>query len=358
MVIIKKKFECLRIGKTFKSNHKTYLGMKMFKKLFSNVIDKGLCCTCGACISVCAKDLIKFDERGMLLEGDCTECGLCTEVCGRFAFDKEKLSNTLFMEKSLTEELGIVRKIYFGQSTDEKILEKAQDGGVVSSLIAAGIENGFFDSCITATRTKDWIGEPIIVENKNDIFKSAGTLYTPVPVLSVLKQIKKNKITTAIVGTPCIIQTARKIQFGKLKAYAKYLKSMIGLFCSETFYSTIYNELQKFNISRECIQKTDIKGKLIFYSPEKNVTIPLKEARAYMRTCCKYCTDFPAYFADIAVGSVDSPKQHSTILVRTKQGEDLLSMAVKSGYLKIELVESDKLKLSKKLSKIKLKRCR
>jgi coenzyme F420 hydrogenase subunit beta len=45
-----------------------------------------------------------------------------------------------------------------------------------------------------------------------------------------------------------------------------------------------------------------------------------------VRAVCTYCTDFTSRLADISVGSVGSPQGFSTVITRSKKGEEMLSL--------------------------------
>ena len=55
------------------------------EKLFNEVVNSGLCCSCGTCVSACPKDglAIPLGEVGPeSVSSDCTdECTICYDVC-------------------------------------------------------------------------------------------------------------------------------------------------------------------------------------------------------------------------------------------------------------------------------------
>ncbi|MEW6301714.1 MAG: 4Fe-4S binding protein, partial [Thermodesulfobacteriota bacterium] len=56
---------------------------KSFGDLRGDVVDKGLCTSCGTCAGVCPLGVIDLagDEWEPQLAGDCNFCGLCYAVC-------------------------------------------------------------------------------------------------------------------------------------------------------------------------------------------------------------------------------------------------------------------------------------
>ncbi len=77
--------------------------------------------------------------------------------------------------------------------------------------------------------------------------KASGTKYMRVRVMSKLGQlIAKGKRKIAIVGTPCEIRAARRIQQQLLMDCPDLELTMIGLFCFEDFdYRILKSETQE-----------------------------------------------------------------------------------------------------------------
>ena len=51
------------------------------------------------------------------------------------------------------------------------------------------------------------------------------------------------------------------------------------------------------------------------------------------RTACLACTDFANDYADISAGGLGSPDGYTTILIRTENGSDVYSEALRQGYV-------------------------
>jgi CBS domain-containing protein len=56
-------------------------------------------------------------------------------------------------------------------------------------------------------------------------------------------------------------------------------------------------------------------------------------------TSCETCADFTAELADISVGSAYPLKEWSTVIIRTKAGEDFFYSAVESGVINTAVIE-------------------
>jgi coenzyme F420 hydrogenase subunit beta len=147
------------------------------------------------------------------------------------------------------------------------------------------------------------------------------------------------------VGTPCQIQSLRKIEALPLKKYS-IVKFTIGLMCTECFD---YNGLMKkhiegvlgFNLSD--VEKVNIKGKVVVSTRSgQTKTASLKEAKQYTRKGCLPCMDFSAELADISVGGLGLNGWTFTIL-RSKMGEEIFDRAEKAGAIRTRSVKEEKL---------------
>jgi coenzyme F420 hydrogenase subunit beta len=149
-------------------------------------------------------------------------------------------------------------------------------------------------------------------------------------------------MTTAFVGVPCQIQALRKTNelVGKFKDTIS-----IGLFCRENWSFSCMRALVEddYGVKLDSIEKFDIKkGKLKLLHGNETTFIPLKETHPYVRINCQICLDFSAELSDISVGAVGTPKEWSTVIVRTKKGEELVEGAKKEGYIETKDIQEVK----------------
>jgi coenzyme F420 hydrogenase subunit beta len=71
------------------------------------------------------------------------------------------------------------------------------------------------------------------------------------------------------------------------------------------------------------------------------IGIPLKEFEAYCSDFCQFCDDSTAEYADISIGSIGSKVGCSTVITRTKIGEELFNGAMQKGFIKSKSLEDD-----------------
>ena len=323
---------------------------KLFGNLMTEVIRPNLCSFCGACMAVCPISVLWPVGEQPSLIGSCALCEICYYQCPNVEFSKQDVEAFLFNRTRRADEtVGITTGMLIGRAARPEIQSKAQDGGVVTALLAYALESKMIDAAVVAGRDAKWIAKPLVATKYEDLVKNAGTKYTPSPTLlgvrSAVDEYAKTKV--GLVGTPCQIRAVRRIQtspLGDLRL-AKAITLSIGLFCMESY---AYNQLVEAYVANKGIDPTSItrmgikKGSFIIWAGEQEALhVPLKEVDAFVRNSCKQCDDFTSEYADISVGGVGCPEGYSTIIPRTAKGLKLLRNAEKAGYLETHELKPD-----------------
>ncbi len=349
--------------------------IKTFKDLAGEVIDRGLCGKCGGCISFCsAGDLnaLEIGKNGLpryTSEENCLKCGICYLICPQIGTLNDDLKNRFGWKAPI----GDYKFVSSAQTTDSRIMGVCTDGGVVTSLLSYLLENNLVNAAVVSKKKGLFSGEPIIATNRDDLISAAGSQFsesyhleelggkytTYSPILSTVKALERRYLRdVAIVGTPCQLNTIRKMQIlGILPAHL--VKYAIGLFCIENFsFDDLARERleKKLSINMEEIRKLNIKEDLILnFHDGIAVHIPLEEVDEVARPACFTCTDFSNEYADISAGGLGSPDGYTTTLVRSDAGETVFSEAINQGYIR-ELTfrdaEERRIEKTKMLAKI------
>ena len=301
-------------------------------------------------MAVCPVDVLWPEGEQPKLVGACAVCEICYYQCASVEFPREEIETSFFKRiRRQDEPLGILNGIYVGRATKTDIQSQAQDGGVVTALLAYALDSGLIDSAVVAGRDSKWRARPQVAVSYEDLVKNAGTKYTPSPTLlgvkSAVAEYAKSRV--GVVGTPCQIRTIRRLQtmpLGHLRL-AQAIRLSIGLFCMESY---AYDKLIAAYVTSKGIDPSTItrmgikKGSFIVWSGGNEVLhVPLKEVDAFVRNSCKQCDDFTAEYADISVGGIGCPDGWSTVIARTENGSELLRNAEKAGYLETRELKSD-----------------
>lgn len=262
--------------------------------------------------------------------------------------------------------LGPHQEIITAKAADNKVLSKAQDGGIVSAILIYALEENIIDGTIVAgPGDEPWKPEPLVATTKKEILKGAGTKYTMCPNLSVIKEATREygleKIGT--VGTPCQVMGLRKMQTYPLgvRNVVDKIALSIGIYCMENFpyesLKTFIND--KVSVTPSQVTKMNItKGKLFITHTGGEGKIPLKETHGYEQAGCNYCMDYVAELSDLSCGSVGAKPGWSTIIKRTDKGASLIDKAIKEGVLETTETNEGKfgLEMLRKLSTNKKKK--
>ncbi|MFX0030541.1 MAG: Coenzyme F420 hydrogenase/dehydrogenase, beta subunit C-terminal domain [Candidatus Hermodarchaeota archaeon] len=331
-----------------------------FQDLYDLVISKENCVNCGACLTICPR--INFDKNTPKLIDSDPECSLCYKYCPKTFFPKSLFEKEIFKENNNQDSLlGNFQEILAAKSTNNKILQKSQNGGVVTSLLCHAFNSGLIDGVLMVKKDDNWHPKPFIARTQEEIISAAGSIYAMTPLLSVYNEaVHKFKVKNlAFVGLPCQIYSVRKFQlFSPLSdKYGKF-KLILGLFCSSNFsYDSISNLVQNFfGISMKDIEKLDVShGKLISYLKDGSIKqISLERISKYHYPSCKNCKDYSAEFADISIGSVGAPdNKWNSVLIRSNFGKKLFNNAVKHNKIIISYnIDKQKIKNASKRKKL------
>lgn len=327
--------------------------------LEAEVIYNGLCCYCGSCGAFC-KEYITYENERPVTKKKCYEIhGACYDFCPRTFFAPLEVERAVFGEIRTDNLLGYYKgDILTARATDKAIIEKAQDGGVVSALLVFLLEHGEIDAAVVSKTSEDWIAEPFVATKKEDIIAAAGSKYTQCPSVSgVGDAFEQGYKNVALVGLPCHIQGMRKVQLSKgFDVGADKVKLLIGLLCSETFdMPMLRNKLLELGTQIEDVEKFNIKkGSFIVYTKAgKELKTPIKNMRDCVREACDYCYDFAAEFADVSVGSIGSEFGWSTVITRSDEGKELVKRAEEEGAIETKKLSESQLKAVRKLASYK-----
>jgi len=247
--------------------------------------------------------------------------------------------------------LGKYTDIMTVRTTDKALQKKAQDGGIVSTLLIHALETGVIEGALVAMPTDEpWNPQPYVATTPEEIVAAAGTKYVLCPMNDVMKTAAREYALDKIgfVGMHCLTYAARKMQLYPIGArhLPKTLALLVGIFCTENFHyegiKAIIEELHKVNL--ELVTKMDVtKGKMIVSTMAGDeIGVPVKLTHNYVQPGCYVCPDLTARTADISTGSIGSPVGWSTVLPRTKVGKDVFQSAVDAGLFETKPIDPGK----------------
>ena len=326
---------------------------KLFGSLISEVLNRDLCTFCGACVASCPIYILQMQGEKPTMKGKCELCQVCYYSCSAAGFPKDEVEKAIFgRTRTADEPIGIYKTITNARSKKAEILQKSQDGGVVTSILGYALKSGKVDAAVVTCIDKQmpWKSVPAVALDYGDVLNAAGPKYTLAPTLiglmSAAQEYGKEKV--AIVGTPCQIRSYRRMQTSQLGArkLASAVSLAIGLFCMESYrYDQFVGDylrtkgIDASKVSRFAIKKGKFR---VTIDGQEVLTVPIKELDEYVLSSCKVCEDFTAEFADISIGGVGCPEGWCTVIARTARGQEFLAEAEKNDWIELKPIDPGK----------------
>lgn len=169
-----------------------------------HITEKKLCCACGACVQICPKSCIEFEEDTegffypVIDEQKCIDCGLCEKSCPILTKTKR--------DAQKNERLAETRKAFVAYNCDASVRLDSSSGGVFSALASYIISKGA--TVYGAAFDENFCVHHIAVRNNGELEKLRGSKYIQSRTEQTFKEVKKKLDNNEMVlysGTPCQI---------------------------------------------------------------------------------------------------------------------------------------------------------
>ena len=346
-----------------------------FENLLDNVVNAGLCSSCGTCVSACPQGnlTIPLGEVGPeRIDGnkECLKkCDYCFQVCPGRELPYSALEKMVFgrnrTDEPVEKMLGIHKYHLITHAVDQGVNQTGVAGGSVSTLLIHGLETGFLDACVVAgyDTEKPWQVRPYVVTSSEGVLAAARSKYGVCSINTMLKEAAEKYERIAVVACPCHVWGIRKMQLtGLVPRITERIKLVAGLYCLAQNFSLAaeYMITQRMGVRLEDVAQFQYRGGADFGG---GTWVKTKDGRektmgllanwgmvptvfiGYQMERCLVCHDHLADLADISCGDVwgrheelekRSPHGWTGIFVRTEVGERIVDSAVKAGVLHAE----------------------
>ncbi|MHA1410117.1 MAG: Coenzyme F420 hydrogenase/dehydrogenase, beta subunit C-terminal domain [Candidatus Odinarchaeia archaeon] len=326
----------------------TYL--YIFGKMMKDVIISNRCTLCGGCVAACPINCIAIKNNKPMLVSICHRCGICYTHCPRTGLNFDEVEKGVFGRiRAEEEKIGVIRSFAVARAKDRKLRKIGQDGGVITALLKFALDKGYIQGAITTKRKtpNSWEPEPTF-STAADIQDTAGSVFSVSSSNQLLGKIYYDYAdfvgcniclsSTALVGTPCQIESFRKMQFsehGHLKI-SDIVKFTVSIFCWGNYYYEKFSEfMQSKGIDLSKIDNLAIKNGVFrgFTGNKEVFNFKISELNSIKMPACSECTDLTGELSDISVGGQGAEEGWSFVILRSEFGESLFKEAVSEGYI-------------------------
>ncbi|KPJ65836.1 MAG: hypothetical protein AMJ45_04550 [Syntrophobacter sp. DG_60] len=245
--------------------------------------------------------------------------------------------------------------VYLAWSSNEKILEKAEYGGVVTSLLKFALENKEVDAVLAVKKRNGdrYDGILSLITDPNEVLECAGTLhFSSVNIARNLKEYLDGAKDTKIAVTckPCdaraIIELSKRGQINIENLF------LIGLNCTGTILPQVAKKMikEEFLIDPYEVIKEDIdNGKFIIFlknGDKKEKSLDELERKGYgRRENCRRCEVNIPRMADIACGKWGVKQKKATFIeICSERGDQFIKRAIDAKAIIIEKASEESVK--------------
>lgn len=308
----------------------------MRQRNINTIVERDFCICCGTCEQVCPHHAItSVYKDGMFLpsidETLCTDCGICQSVCPSHEIDVTQTYPKLDFEEESFPSYTIWTK-------DGEIRKLSTSGGAISTMIVTLLEAKQYDKAYVL-EYESFNGEKAVlspVTTREGVLSAAKSKYIPASVVRVIADIKNKSIGRAIiVATPCQLLAIKRCLALRKMSDADLL--FFGLFCDKIEKYSIYSHFEDKYGSFQSLHFRDKAisgwpGNVLITQNGRSVDISREERMAvkekFQMNRCRYCFDKLNMLADISFGDCyvagcDDKLGRSSIVVRTKKGENV-----------------------------------
>lgn len=304
------------------------------------LIKNDLCYQCGTCESACPTNCISMNDisnKGLIYpkvnNDKCISCGKCLKIC---PINNISLENQIESIKN-SKDIGIFYPKY------KNNIENTSSGGVVSNTLRYLFEEKIINKAIVAGWSKDNSKpEPRIINRIEEIDEISGSIYQPVALNKVLKEIKKGD-KVAFVGLPCHVNGITNLEtINPLLREALVIK--IGLICTigrgKNGTDLVLNKFRKDNkIINYRYRQGSYPGNMSIKTNKEVLNIPYGDYLKYidflfMPKGCLFCNDLFNINSDFTVGDPWGlvNEKSAMVIVNTDNGLDILNKTIHKGY--------------------------
>ena len=246
-------------------------------------------------------------------------------------------------------------ELYIGISSEKQIVEKAENGGVVTSLLKLALKSRFVDTVVVVKKGKNRYESMLsFMSEPEEVNECAGSLHFATP--GIAKNVKKYMDTynkkIAVVCKSCDAKAL--IELAKIGQVNIENIIMIGVNCSGTLAAIPHiNMLRESGIDPYKLIYEDIDDDKLILKFDGNVQKSfrlneLEEKGLGRRRNCQRCEYPIPRMADLACGKWGLNGERGTFVeLCSTKGKVLFEKAVSEGIIEIKSASKEQIQLRK-----------
>lgn len=240
----------------------------------------------------------------------------------------------------------MANEMYIAKSQDDKILNKAENGGVVTSLLKYILEESIADTVLTIkARNEDrYAGIPVLIDEPDELLETTGSLHCSTPNIARFLREYIDEIPSEDIAVVCKPCDARAIiELSKREQIDLDNLILIGVNCTGTISPVTAKKMmeKEFDADPHDVIGEDIEDGILTIFLEdgskKKKKLSVLEEKGYgRRENCRRCNINIPRMADIACGKWGTDSEDETFLeVCSDKGSALLEGAVKNDIIDV-----------------------
>jgi len=317
-------------------------------ELLADVLEKGLCVGCGACVDLCPYFKTHKGKTAMIFPCTLSQ-GRCFAYCPKVEVDLDELAECYWGHSYEGTPLGDYQEVVKAKAGEKMTQGSFQTGGTVSALVTLALESGLIDGAVLIDR-KGLVPVPRLVPSAEEVIECASSKYMAAPTLASFNQaVAEGKDRLGVVGTPCQVTALAQMRLNPLERsdFTDPVALIIGLFCTWAIDTRSLMALFKGRVDPNRIRKMDLPPPpseiMVLETDNGRVEIPLSEVRSLVPAGCHICPDMTAEWTDLSVGVVEGQPEWNTLIVRTDRGRELMERGIREGWLVTEALPEENL---------------
>jgi len=332
------------------------------------VIRHRLCISCGACVSAAPPGSMRMvlDEKQGIFIPDIIDSsrvsgnGLEFAVCPGKGIPINEISHQIYSSAtSESFELGRYRLAVAAHTTNQRILENASSGGVMTGIAQYLLEKGLVEGVTASRFVYEGAGprtETFIARNLQDLISAQGSKYCPTDMNRLVRECMQRGERYLFSGTPCQIGALR-LAMQREPAIEKVFPYTMANFCGGyRDFRNLDGLLLAHGIEPSKVEYFRFRGggqpgSMIGRTRDgKTIWEPYPDyGRRSMipkQKRCWYCLDATGELADFACGDawierfLQDKHPWSVILARSEFSEEIINEMASTGLIVIREVSA------------------